>query len=303
MLRPGVLVYRALVSLLHYNAPGDIIEAVRSLGPQMPEGSRLQVLDNGSRPEAVEEIRRALPDVVLRQTGGNLGYTGGNNAAIEQALAEGYDAVILCNQDIEVDPGGIAALVEIAAAHPDAGLLGGVETCYFTGAVRAAGARGYSFWRSRFAWDTVGAPGGANREVDYVQGALVMLTRAAMERGIRFDDQIFLYYDEIDLGLEIRRAGLKAYVDGRVIVRHKNKENYLNPKAAYYHQRNRVYIVRKHGAWYHQAVFQAYALVLELPAKAVWRSLHGHGRFARACLAGHVDGAWGRMGAGRASRL
>jgi len=136
-----------------------------------------------------------------------------------------------------------------------------------------------------------------------VQGALVLLTRQAMAHGIRFDDRLFLYYDEIDLGLEVRRAGLTAYVDGRVVVRHKNKQSYFNPRAAYYLQRNRVYIVRKHGAWYHEAVYQAYALAVELPLKAIWRSMQGRGRFARACLAGHVDGTLGRMGAGRAARF
>jgi GT2 family glycosyltransferase len=294
-------VHRSLISILHYNAPGEVIAAVRSLRDQLPPGVTLQVLDNGSRPEAVAEIERALPDVRLQRTGGNLGYTGGNNAAIDQALAEGYDSVVLCNQDIEVDPGGVAALIDTVERHADAGLVGGVEVCFFTGAVRAAGARGYSFWRSKFSWDT--AADAAVHPVEYVQGALVVLTRQAMAHGIRFDDRLFLYYDEIDLGLEVRRAGLKAYVDGRVVVRHKNKQSYFNPKAAYYLQRNRVYIVRKHGAWYHEAVYQAYALAAELPLKLIWRSIQGRGRFARACLAGHVDGTWGRMGAGRAARF
>jgi GT2 family glycosyltransferase len=291
---------RALISILHYNCPDDAIAAARSFQAQTCSDTTLQIFDNQSRPEALMQVERALPDVQVRRAATNLGYTGGNNAAIDQAYAEGYDLVVLCNQDIEVDESAVAQLVETATRNPDAGLVGGVEVCYFTGEVRASGATGYSFWRSRFRWTTDAFSD--VRTVDFVQGALVVVTRAAMARGIRFDDRLFLYYDEVDLGLQVREVGLKAYVDGRVRVRHKNRDNFMNPRAAYYHQRNRAYVVRKHGTALQHALFQVYALVIELPVKALVRWLQGHRRFVRASLAGHVDGLLGRMGAGRASR-
>lgn len=290
----------ALVSILHYNHPQDAIAAVRSFRQQTTTAFTLQVLDNQSNPEAVAAIERAIPDVEVQRATRNLGYTGGNNAAIDQAYAAGYDAVILCNQDIEVSPTAVAALLETVERHPDAGLVGGVEVAAESGDVRASGATGYSFWRSRFRWDTTATSD--VRAVDFVQGALVLVTRAAMARGVRFDDRLFMYYDEIDLGLQVREAGLKAYVDGRVRIRHKNHDSFMNPRAAYYQQRNRVYVVRKHGTRAQYLMYQLYALAFELPIKAIVRSLQGHRRFVRACLAGHVDGLRGQMGTGRAAR-
>jgi GT2 family glycosyltransferase len=300
---------RVLVSVLHYNGGREAIETVDSLKRQMRPGVHLQVLDNGSQPGALDELRRLHPDVEVRETGENLGYTGGNNFILDQAARDGYDAAIVCNQDIELDPGALAALVETVERHPDAGIVGGIEVCFFTGEVRAIGARGYPLWKSRMKWRTTRdaheGPGPAPHAeaVDCVQGAMVLFTRRAIEAGIRFDDDLFLYYDEIDLGFQVKRAGLKAYVDDRVLVRHKNRDNFLNVRAGYFHQRNRAYIVHKHGTMLNRAAYHAYILAIELPLKCAVRTLQGHGRFARACILGHLDGVRGRMGVGRAASL
>jgi GT2 family glycosyltransferase len=300
---------RVLVAVLHYNGGREAIETVTSLKQQVCPDLVLQVFDNASKPGALDEMRRVHPGVIIRESPTNLGYTGGNNAILDQAAREGFDCAVLCNQDIELDREAIAAVVETACQHPDAGIVGGVEVCHFTDVVRARGAKGFSFWTSRAAWRAqqqrhVSDATDAHAEaVDYVQGALVLFTRRAIDAGIRFDDDLFLYYDEIDLGFQVKHAGLRAYLDHRVIVRHKNRDNFLNVRAGYYHQRNRAYIIHKHGAWWQRAAYHAYAFGLELPLKCIVRGLQGHGRFARACVLGHLDGLRGRMGAGRAASL
>jgi GT2 family glycosyltransferase len=294
---------RVLVSVLNYRSVDDSVIAVRSLQQQDYPNYRLQLLDNASPTECVEQIRSQIPDLDIHVTDENLGYCGGNNVALRQGLAEGCDYVIVCNQDIEVAPDAIRRLVATAESHPHAGVVGAVELCHHTNTVRAARGNGFSFWTGRTIWSDDVPPGKTLLRADYVQGAMVLFTRRALEAGVFMNEDLFMYGDEVDLGFRLTRAGLRAYVDTRVIVRHKNLEKYYNSRAGYLHQRNRVYLVHRYGKWYHRIAFHVGVAAFELPVKLFVRSMQGRARFAWACVLGYVDGVLGRMGAARATSL
>ena len=132
---------------------------------------------------------------------------------------------------------------------------------------------------------------------------MVLFTRRALEAGVFMNEDLFMYYDEADLGFQLAKAGLTAYVDTRVIVRHKNREKRYNARAGYLHQRNRVYVVHRYGKWYHRVGFHLGVALIELPSKLIVRSVQGRPRFAWACVLGYVDGVAGRVGPGRATSL
>jgi GT2 family glycosyltransferase len=120
-----------------------------------------------------------------------------------------------------------------------------------------------------------------------------------LEKSVFFDENLFMYYDEADLGFQLRSAGLEALVEPRVRVRHKNKAKHFNPTVEYFLQRNRLYMIRKHGAWYHKLLFGAYLCFCELPLKFIVRGAQGRFAFLRAACLGLWDGLAGRMGRGR----
>jgi len=294
---------RVLISVLNYRSVDDTVVAVRSLQKQDYQNFRLQVLDNASPDDSVPRVRAQLPDVDIRVTVENLGYCAGNNTALRQGLAEGCDFVIVCNQDIEVAPDAVRRLVETAASHPDAGVVGAVELCHFTDTVRATRGAGFSLWTGRSIWSEELPADEMLLRARYVQGALVLFTRRALEAGVFMNEDLFMYGDEADLGFQLARAGLKAYVDARVIVRHKNRTKYYNSRAGYLHQRNRVYMVHRYGKWYHRVGFHLIVGLVELPVKVVVRTMQGRARFAWACVLGYADGVMGRTGAARATSL
>ena len=182
--------------------------------------------------------------------------------------------------------------------------MGAVEVAHATGLPRAVRGRGFSLWTGRVNWLMDLGDGRAEvLDADYVQGAMVLFTRVALERGLLFDENLFIYYDEVDIGLRMQRLGLKVYVDTRAIVRHKNNPLSFNPRCGYLHQRNRLYLVRKYGRWYHKAFYHAYAGCVELPVKWAVRTAQGHGRFARACVIGHLDAMHSRLGRGKVGEV
>lgn len=293
--QPGVL-----VSVLSYNSTEDTIATVRHLQRQTYSRLHLQVVDNASPNNSAKEIARAFPDLHIRVLPKNLGYTGGGNVVLKQALTEGYDYVVLCNHDIEVDERAIERLVETAEAHGDAGVVGGIELNLATGEQRAGGGGRYNPWLSRMRWlNQSPFNDEASLRVECVHGALVMFTRRALHSGIFLDEELFMYLDEIDIGFQLKRKGLQAYTDRRVVVRHKSAPYQLDEYVGYLSQRNRLYTVKKYGLWYHRVFYNLYAVLFELPIKVLFRTLQGYPRFARACVIGHLDAMRGRMGRGQ----
>lgn len=301
---PVSVAYRVLVSILHFDQPEEASAAARSFSDQTHPGTDVQVLDNGSAAESLARLRRLAPGVAVRESGANLGYTGGNNIALEQGTREGYDAVLVANSDVVVERDTIACLVETALAQKRAGVVGGVELDGRTGAVRTTGSTRFPDWRFRFRWHAEEpAAGVPRRRVAFVQGALVFFTRRALECGVRFDDRLFMFFDEVELGWALADAGLEAWVDHRVRYRHNNRPESFRNLTGYFQQRNRLYLARKRFPFWKSALYVLYASAVELPAKILVRALQGHAAFARACWRGHVDALAGRMGRGRLDEI
>jgi GT2 family glycosyltransferase len=291
---------RVLVSILNYNSYDNTIVTIECFLKQDYRNMHLMLVDNGSSDGSADRIQARFPKLEMVRTGKNLGYTGGNNFALEYGVQHGYDDVVIANEDIEVDEDAISNMVRASLMDDQAGLVGGWEWCFFTGEKRALGGEGYDFWRSRARWKTSATVTDSRPiQVDYVQGALVLFSRRALERGVRMNEDLFIYYDEVELGLQTRRQGLRNYVVPTVVIKHKNKPAWFSVRSGYLHQRNRWYMVRRYGRWYHRVFYFLYATLGEVPAKYVIRTIQGHGDFAVAALIGHVDGMMGKMGSGR----
>lgn len=293
---------RVLVSVLSHNSARATLQALRCLSRQTYPECRLQLVDNASTDGTPLRAAREFPGMDIKVLTENTGYTGGCNRILQQARAEGYDYVVICTHDVEVDERAVERLVETALACPAAGVVGAVEHNLSVGESRAAGGGIYSSWFSRAVWQS-SRETLPRREVFCVHGALLMLTPQAVASDVLMDENLFMYFDEADLGFQLRRMNLRAVVDARVVMRHAGCARPYAPPIGYLMQRNRLYMARKHGRWYQQAFYVLYSSLVELPLKVSVRALQGHRGFARACVLGQIDGLLGRMGAGRFKSL
>ena len=171
------------------------------------------VADNGSEDGSVEAIRAAHPEAELIENGANLGFSGGYNRAIRRAFELGASWVVLLNNDAQLDPQALLALQDAAARRPAAGILAG-RLLEPDGRVQWAGQRvallsGYS-----------GRPRGYGREdgpefqvegpVERAVGALMAVSREAVEAAGELDEDLFAYVEDVDWSLRIREAGFEC---------------------------------------------------------------------------------------------
>lgn len=210
---------RVYVIILNWNGREDTLACVRSCREITYPGVRLLVVDNGSSDGSVAALRERFPDVEVLALAENLGYAGGNNAGIRHALAQGADHVILLNNDTEVAPDFVGALVEAAEADPSVGMAN--SKMYFFEPKDELWFAGASFhpW---LGWGRHEGYGEVDRgqhdapvSLERACGCSLLVTRAALEKVGLLDEDYFAYCEDLDWSARARRAGFRiAFVPG-----------------------------------------------------------------------------------------
>jgi GT2 family glycosyltransferase len=209
-------------------------------------GARVIAVDNGSS-DATAELVREFAWVELVETGRNLGFAGGNNVGIALALQGGAEYVYLLNPDTDVDGSFLAEAVAVAERDPQ---VGAVQSLLLLGAerdlVNTAGNEihflGFGYCgRLGAARATIAD---APAEIAFASGAGVLLSAAALRASGLFDDTLFLYQEDLDLGWRLRLAGYRSVLAPRSLVWH-HYEFTRNRDKYYYLERNRYLVLAK----------------------------------------------------------
>ena len=187
------------------------------------------VVDNGSRDGTLELLARDFPGVERLALPENLGYGRANNEALRDALGAGFDFALLLNNDVELEAGYLAALLEAARAQPQAGLFTG--TLLFRdpdadGTGERVNSTGLVLdWFGRATDRDIHLPRAGLRRpdgpVDGVSGGAALLRCATLARIGVFDPDYFAYYEDVDLSLRARAAGYQCWYAGAAIARHR----------------------------------------------------------------------------------
>ena len=107
------------IVVLNYNNCDDTLACLRSLEHLTYLYTEVIVVDNGSTDNTVNAVREQFPNVTLMPTGANLGFTGGNNVAIQYALDKGSEYIMLLNNDTIVAPDMVDVLLNALEQDPD----------------------------------------------------------------------------------------------------------------------------------------------------------------------------------------
>jgi len=194
------------VSLVNTNSRELLLACLESLRGTDAE---VVVLDNASEDGSADAVRERFPDVRLIAQQFRAGF-GANHNAVIRATTRRY--VYVLNEDTTSDDWGFAQLVSFLDANPGVAALG-PRLVYPNGSVQDSAWRFPTPFVSALGLVTLGkagvkqSHGEAPRSVDWVTGAALLLRREALDQIGLFDEGFFLYSEEVDLQLRLRRGG------------------------------------------------------------------------------------------------
>ncbi len=167
---------------------------------------RTIVVDNASRDGTVAGVRERFPEVQVLELPANRGFGAGVNAG---AAAGSGEALVLVNDDVEVREGFLEALVAPLREDPRCGMVAAMTTLPEGEAVDAFGIEldvtlaAYNRLRHEL-------PGARPGILAMPSGGAAAYRRSAFEQVGGFDERLFAYGEDLDLGLRLRLRGWTA---------------------------------------------------------------------------------------------
>ncbi|MCD6519729.1 MAG: glycosyltransferase family 2 protein [Anaerolineae bacterium] len=278
------------VIIPNWNGLALLRPCLRSLEEQTYAHFEVIVVDNGSTDGSAEMVQKEFPWVRLLVMAENRGYAGGCNAGIR--LAEG-DLLVMLNNDTEVDPHWLEALVDALERHPEAGSAASRIMIYDRpGILHSAGDlyRRNGLPDSRGVWQPYAPPYDREEYVFGGCGGAVAYRREMLEEIGLFEERFFLYCEDVDLNWRAQLAGWKCIYVPHAVVRHHLSATGGGALASYYVGRNTWWVlVRDYPTpllrrYWRQILAAQWHITKE--ALRAWR-----GKAARARLRGQVVGA------------
>lgn len=197
--------------VLHHRFWPGVSETLRALQAQTRVPDRVVVVDNGSGPGEMDQLRQQHPGTTVL-TVPNEGYAHGMNRGVA-ALGQ-VDAVLLLTHEAVLAPGALAALAARLEQAPDVGLVGPLlgRRSDPRAVWSAGGGLGRRTARAFHHQDPARVDdwGDAPVDVTWVDGAAVLVRREVLERLGGLDERFFLYVEELDLALRARRQGWRV---------------------------------------------------------------------------------------------
>jgi len=276
---PAVAVSVIVVS---WNGLEHLPVCLTSLLRQTLAGVEIIVVDNGSSDGSAELVQERFGAAVrLLAQSENLGYSGGLNVGLRAARGRHLMAL---NSDTEVAPECLAALADAADRFPDAGSLAPkILSFYDRHVIDNVGhllyADGMTRGRGRLEPDR----GQYDREEEVIvaSGCAVLLRRAMLADVGLFDEALFAYCDDTDLGLRARLAGWSCRTVPRAVVYHK----YSASSSAY--SPLKAFLVERNRAWVAIKCLPAPLLVVSPLFTSLRLGAQAWGAFTRRGAAGH----------------
>ncbi len=218
------------------------------------ENWALHIVDNSPGDGSLAEARRLatervgrLPEIFFHEPGSNTGFAGGNNLAIRKAMERNREYVYLLNHDAAFEPAALKEAVAVAEADKNIGsvqsllvLMQSPEEVNSSGnAIQFLGfgyCAGYHEKRESIPLES--------SRIAYASGAGVLYPLRVLKEVGLFDETLFAYHEDLDLGWRLLIAGYRNLLAPKSVVRHKYEFSRSISKW-YWMERNRLVVVYK----------------------------------------------------------
>ncbi len=240
-----------LVSVIipNWNGKRFLPTCLQAMKAQTYLGFEVILVDNGSKDGSVALVERDFPWVKVVALRENMGFAAACNVGAEHA--EG-DVLALLNNDTEAEPGWLDELVKTLQEHPEAGTAASKILLFDRrGVIHSTGdlMGRDGIPRNRGVWEEDRGQYDRNLYVFGGCGAAVAYRREMWEEIGGFDEDLFMYLEDVDLAWRAQLRGWKAVYSPNARVYHHLSATGGGQVASFYTGRNTMLVVVKDMPW------------------------------------------------------
>ncbi|MFA6547709.1 MAG: glycosyltransferase family 2 protein [Candidatus Magasanikbacteria bacterium] len=243
--------------------PKDKVELVIVDNPHPQHGSSVRFLED----RVMQLSGNELPHITLLAQSQNLGFAGGNNVGIQWALDNGFDYVYFHNNDGFVAASFLEPLLEVMEKDKTVGAAQSLLMLYPETDLLNSSGNSFHYLGLGFCNNLRVKRDSLNLEkvfeTSYASGAAVLMRADLLRQYGLWDNDFFLYHEDIEYCFRLKIAGYKIMVASDSIFYHKYSFG-RNQEKFYYIERNRLGVMLMFFKWPTLLLFLPMGLVLEL---------------------------------------
>ena len=217
------------VVVVSYRCRELLRRCLASLDAHAPAAAHVVVVDNDSRDGTAAMVVEQFPRVTLIENRENLGFARATNLGARSGTAP---YVLFLNPDTEIRPGTIPKLIELMESRPELGISGcrlerpdgtfdhASRRSFPTAVGAVAHLSGLGRRRQRGPLAQYRAPEVERGPVDAVNGAFMLVRRAALDEVGLFDEGYWMYMEDLDLCYRFKEAGWSTWYEPSVSAIH-----------------------------------------------------------------------------------
>jgi len=245
---------RVSIVILNWNSYQVTLDCLLSLRKMDYRNFEVVLVDNGSVDGSPEKLLASAPEIRLIKNVTNLGFAGGCNVGMRDALRRGTDYILLLNNDTIVAPDFLGQLVRVAESdekigavnpkilffdHPDRLNYAGGEQKGWRLFPKVIGLRDRDDGR----YDRM-------REVSFLTGCAFLIKAGVVRQIGVLEEVYFHFYDDIEWSLRLTRAGFKGVYVPKAVIWHREhfdtNKNHRKGFIEFYLARGNMVFARKH---------------------------------------------------------
>lgn len=275
------------IIIVSYNVKYYLTQCLTSIWRSDEKDIEVFVVDNASKDDTLCYLRDHFPctdypQLHLIESKKNLGFGKANNLALKQTQG---DYILFLNPDTLLTEHTLSDCLAFAATHPQLGALGvrmlkdaggfafesrrGLPTpwvafCKMTGLATlfpTSRLFGKYYMRNQNEYQP--------QEIEVVSGAFMMLSRQAAIQTRGFDEQFFMYGEDIDLSYRILKAGYKNYYIPTEILHYKGESTQKN-SFRYVHVFYEAMLIFFHKHYPHARLWLSLPIKVAIVTKAIF---------------------------------
>lgn len=219
------------IIVLNYNGKACLSRALESLHALDYEAKRIIVVDNHSQDGSFEIAKKSFPACIFLHNAMNIGFAAGMNVGIREAFRLNAKYIWLFNNDASADVSTLAELVRFCESKESVGAVSPIVV-HSQGKIWFSGGK-ISYLRMRASHDA-GVKDALPYQSEYLSGCALFAPSTTLKSVGLLDERYFLYYEDADLSVRIRKTGRELFVIPSARVSHSEQSEGNNPEKVYH---------------------------------------------------------------------